>query len=47
MVYGMEGLSREDVMDMDAIERRWWLNRLYKQLKKEASMLPKVKKGRR
>jgi hypothetical protein len=46
LIYGLEGaIGYNDVMEMTGAERTWWLERLVKQLKKEADAVKKA--GRR
>jgi hypothetical protein len=45
LVYGTDGgVSYSDVMGMGSSERRWWLDRVAKQLKREAEAAKRPKR---
>ncbi len=41
----MQGMTYKDIENMLSIDREWYLNRLYKQLKKESDEINKKPKG--
>lgn len=42
----MEGMTYDSVVNMLSVDRRWYLDRLYKQLKKENDEMKKDVKGK-
>jgi hypothetical protein len=46
LTYYMKGWGYEEIMDMATEERKWYMRRLYKQLKAEANVM-KGKPGRK
>ena len=41
LTYCMKGITYDNIESMSSIDRNWYLNRLYKQLKKEADEMEK------
>jgi hypothetical protein len=45
LTYCMKGMTCGDVENMLSVDRKWYLERLYKQLKKESEEIKRTSKG--